>query len=38
MQPWQAFEEVEKGTGKQFHPGAVKAFKKVLTSKHKYRK
>ncbi len=38
MQPWQAFEEVEKGTGKQFHPAAVKAFKKVLTSKHKYRK
>ncbi len=38
MQPWQAFEEVEKGTGKQFHPGAVKAFKKVLASKHKYRK
>ncbi len=38
MQPWQAFEEVEKGSGKQFHPGAVKAFKKVLASKHKYRK
>ena len=38
MQPWQAFEELEKGAGKQFHPGAVRAFKKVLTSKHKYRK
>ncbi len=38
MQPWQAFEEVEKGAGKQFHPGAVKAFKKVLATKHKYRK
>jgi putative nucleotidyltransferase with HDIG domain len=38
MQPWQAFEELEKGAGKQFHPGAVKAFKKVLTTKHKYRK
>ncbi len=38
MQPWQAFEELEKGSGKQFHPGAVNAFKKVLTSKHKYRK
>ncbi len=38
MQPWQAFEELEKGAGKQFHPGAVKAFKEVLTSKHKYRK
>jgi putative nucleotidyltransferase with HDIG domain len=37
MQPWQAFEELEKGAGKQFHPGAVKAFKKVLTSKQKYR-
>ena len=38
MQPWQAFEEVEKGAGKQFHPGAVRAFKKVLETKHKYRK
>jgi putative nucleotidyltransferase with HDIG domain len=38
MQPWQAFEQLEKGAGKQFHPGAVKAFKKILTSKQKYRK
>lgn len=38
MQPWQAFEELEKGAGKQFHPGAVIAFKKVLMSKQKYRK
>jgi putative nucleotidyltransferase with HDIG domain len=38
MQPWQAFEELEKGAGKQFHPSAVKAFKKVLMSKQKYRK
>ncbi len=38
MQPWQAFEELEKGAGKQFHPGAVKAFKKVLMSKQKYRR
>ena len=38
MQPWQAFEELEKGAGKQFHPGAVGAFKKILTSKQKYRK
>ncbi len=30
MQPWQAFEELEKEAGKQFHPGAVKAFKKCL--------
>lgn len=38
MQPWQAFEELEKGAGKQFHPGVVKAIKKVLMSKHKYRR
>ncbi len=38
LQPWQAFEELEKGAGKQFHPGAVKAFKKILSSKQKYRR
>jgi putative nucleotidyltransferase with HDIG domain len=38
MQPWQAFEELEKGAGKQFHPGVVKAFKKVLISKQQYRR
>jgi putative nucleotidyltransferase with HDIG domain len=38
MQPLKALEELEKGAGKQFHPGAVRAFKKVLTSKQKYRK
>ena len=38
MQPWQAFEQLEKGAGKQFHPGAVKAFKKILSSKQKYRR
>ena len=38
MQPWQALEELEKGAGKQFHPGVVQAFKKVLMSKQKYRK
>jgi len=38
MQPWQAFEELEKGAGKQFHPGVVKAFKKILASKQKYRR
>jgi putative nucleotidyltransferase with HDIG domain len=38
MQPWQAFEELEKGAGKQFRPSVVKAFKKVLISKQKYRK
>jgi len=36
--PWEAFEEIEKGSGKQFHPGAVKAFKQVLLAKEKYRK
>jgi len=38
MQPWQAFEQLEKGAGKQFHPGAIKAFKKILSSKQKYRR
>ena len=38
MQPWQAFEELEKGAGKQFHPGVVKAFKKVLVSRQEYRR
>jgi len=36
--PWKAFEEIEKESGKQFHTGAVKAFKKVLTAKEKYKK
>jgi putative nucleotidyltransferase with HDIG domain len=38
MQPWQALEELEKGAGTQFHPGVVKAFKKVLMSKQQYRR
>jgi len=38
LQPWQALEELEKGAGKQFDPGVIKAFKKVLTFKQKYRK
>ena len=36
--PWKAFEEIEKESGKQFHPGAVKAFKQVLITREKYRK
>ena len=28
--PWQAVEEIEKESGKQFHPDVVKAFKKVI--------
>jgi putative nucleotidyltransferase with HDIG domain len=38
LQPWQALEELEKGAGKQFHPGVVKAIKQVLMSMQKYRK
>jgi len=36
-QPWEAFEVIEKGAGKQFHPQVVKAFKEVLMTKDKYR-
>jgi len=36
--PWKAFEEIEKGSGKQFHPKVVKAFKQVLMTREKYRK
>jgi len=36
--PWKAFEEIEKESGKQFHPKVVKAFKQVLTTREKYRK
>ena len=35
--PWEAYKEVEKGAGKQFHPHVVKAFKEVLMTKEKYR-
>jgi HD-GYP domain-containing protein (c-di-GMP phosphodiesterase class II) len=38
LQSWKAFEELEKGAGKQFDPGVVKAFKKGLISKQIYRK
>ena len=30
--PWQAFEEIEKNSGKQFHPKAVEALHQVLVS------
>jgi len=29
--PWSAIEEIEKGSGAQFHPEVVKAFKRVLS-------
>jgi putative nucleotidyltransferase with HDIG domain len=35
-QPWEAYKEIEKGAGKQFHPHVVKAFKEVLMTKEKY--
>jgi putative nucleotidyltransferase with HDIG domain len=35
-QPWEAYEEIEKGAGKQFHPHVVKAFKEVLLTEDKY--
>ncbi|MFQ6082871.1 MAG: HD-GYP domain-containing protein [Candidatus Aminicenantia bacterium] len=35
--PWKAFEEIEKESGKQFHPEVVKAFKQVLIANEKYR-
>ena len=36
--PWKAFEEIEKESGKQFHPEVVKAFRQVLMTREKYRK
>jgi len=38
LQPWKAYEEIEKGTGKQFRPDVVKAFKEVLMTSDKYSK
>ncbi|MBW1641557.1 MAG: HD domain-containing protein [Deltaproteobacteria bacterium] len=35
--PWKAYEEIEKETGKRFHPEVVKAFKTVLMSDERYR-
>ena len=37
MPPWKAFEEIEKNSGKQFHPEVVKAFREVLVAKKQYR-
>jgi len=36
--PWKAIEEIQKDSGKQFHPEVVKAFKQVLIADEKYRK
>jgi putative nucleotidyltransferase with HDIG domain len=36
-QPWEAYEVIEKGAGKQFHPDVVKAFREVLMTNEKYR-
>lgn len=36
--PRKALEEIEKESGKQFHPDVVKAFRQVLTTTEKYRK
>ena len=33
LPPWKAFEEMEKGTGKQFDPKVVDAFRRVLATK-----
>ncbi|UCC38775.1 MAG: HD domain-containing protein [Candidatus Aminicenantes bacterium] len=37
MPPWKAYEEIEKNSGKQFHPEVVKAFKEVIMTSEKYR-
>jgi putative nucleotidyltransferase with HDIG domain len=37
LQPWKAYEEIEKESGHQFHPDVVKAFKTVLHSNEEYR-
>jgi len=38
LQPWVAYEEIEKGAGKQFRPDVVKAFKEVLMTSERYSK
>jgi putative nucleotidyltransferase with HDIG domain len=35
--PWKAYEEIEKESGKRFHPEVIKAFKTVLMSDERYR-
>jgi len=37
MQPWKAYEEIERESGRQFHPDVVKAFNRVLQTKEEYR-
>lgn len=34
--PWKAFEEIEKESGRKFHPGVVIAFKQILMTREKY--
>ena len=36
--PWKAFEEIQKESGKQFHPQVVNALKEVLIKDEKYGK
>lgn len=36
-QPWEAYEEIERESGRQFHPEVVKAFKQVLRNNEEYR-
>ena len=36
-QPWEAYEEIERESGRQFHPDVVKAFKRVLQTNEEYR-
>ena len=38
MQPWKAYEEIEKNAGKQFRPDVVEAFREVLKISDKYSK
>jgi len=35
--PWKAYEEIEKESGKRFHPEVIKAFKTVLMKDDRYR-
>ncbi|MEJ2109413.1 MAG: HD domain-containing protein [Acidobacteriota bacterium] len=36
MQPWKAYEEIEKESGHQFHPEVVQAFNRVLHTHEEY--
>ena len=37
MLPWKAYEEIERESGRQFHPEVVNAFKRVLQTNEEYR-